>query len=343
MFVSFFPYVISVPVVNYLERMKNFIKRKSFSIRIADIERGIFFFTMGISKKILLADPLGSFSNKLFSINEFNAIPTFIFSWLAVVANTLRLYFDFSGYSDMALGLACFFGMKIPFNFNSPLKARSIIDFWSGWHMSLTNYFIKYLYTPISLTMSRLSYNQNSLIQNLFSFIFPTIITFLIIGFWHGPSWAFAIFGLLHALLIIINRLWRIIYKKKIFIIFHIFFNRFYWFITFVVISLSLVIFTTESVNSSLLIYKSLFNINYLFSNYYSPVFFIENFNSILLTLVALVIALFVPNTIQLSQKIKSPPLTKNYFYTFYLSLVFFLSLLGILSHQSQNFVYFKF
>ena len=343
LFISFFPYVISGPVVNYLENMKNFLKRKNFSIKINDIERGIFFFTMGLSKKILVADPLGSFSNKLFSINEFNAIPTFIFSWLAIVANTLRLYFDFSGYSDMALGLACFFGMTIPFNFNSPLKAHSIINFWSGWHMSLTNYFIKYLYTPISLTMSRLAYNQNSLIQNLFSFVFPTIITFSVIGFWHGPSWAFAIFGLLHALLIIINRLWRIICKKNVFRIFHIIFNRFYWFITFVAISLSLVIFTTESVNSSILIYKSLFNINNLFSNYYSPGFFIENFYSILLILTALIIVLFAPNTIQLSKKITGTTLTKKYFYKFYLPLVFFLSLLVILSQQSQNFIYFKF
>jgi alginate O-acetyltransferase complex protein AlgI len=217
LFVLFFPQLIAGPIVHYREMMPQF---RAISTRFnpEDAAVGLTLFFMGLAKKLLLADPLAAIVSPLYTRAALGSGLGLIDAWIAALGFTLQIYFDFSGYSDMALGLARFFGIKLPVNFNSPLKATSIIEFWQRWHVSLTRFLTAYIYTPLSLrvTRSRMASGKRNITPASFvtALMVPTMLTMLVSGVWHGAGYTYIAWGLIHGALISINHAWRLIRRR---------------------------------------------------------------------------------------------------------------------------------
>lgn len=190
LYILFFPQLIAGPIVRYKDINHQL---RSRSLTLDNVSAGIFRFTMGLAKKVLIANPLGVIAD-----TGFSAAPGDIgtaFAWFALVCYTLQIYFDFSGYSDMAIGLARMFGFKFPENFNYPYSAQSLQDFWRRWHISLSTWFRDYVYIPLG--GNRLGATRTYV--NLWG-------VFLLTGLWHGASWNFVIWGALHGAYLTIER-----------------------------------------------------------------------------------------------------------------------------------------
>lgn len=197
-FVTFFPQLIAGPIVHHHEMMPQFNQQTIMANVRENLSVGLTIFIIGLFKKVVLADSVAVYATPVFSTAEIGITLTIYEAWLGSLAYTLQLYFDFSGYSDMAIGLARMFGIRLPLNFNSPYKAASIIDFWRRWHMTLSRFLRDYLYIPLG--GSRKGPNRRSM--NVF-------ITMLLGGLWHGAGWTFVVWGALHGVYLLINHLWR--------------------------------------------------------------------------------------------------------------------------------------
>ncbi len=216
LFATFFPHLIAGPILHHAEIMPQFQRDRDYRLRLDDITMGFSWFLMGLCKKVLLADRFALAADPAFhaaaGIGALGA-------WVGVLSYALQLYFDFSGYSDMALGLARMFSIDFPLNFSSPYKAASIIDFWQRWHMTLTRYINTYLYNPMALSLSRRRAAQGKKISRkalatpsgFLSMIgVPTGVSLFIAGLWHGAGLQYVIFGLLHGLYLTANHAWRV-------------------------------------------------------------------------------------------------------------------------------------
>lgn len=214
--VLFFPHLIAGPLVLY-ENLATQVRRNATAIKYLSINLkiGLFIFAIGLFKKVVVADSLEPFASDLFNYSTLPGVTIgFRDSWLAALTYSLQLYFDFSGYSDMAIGLARMLGFRLPTNFNSPYKAVSIIDFWRRWHISLSLFFRYYVYIPLGGNRSGWK------LQLIFVFI-----TFFLIGLWHGASWLFVAWGVSHGLLVGLNHAWRKLTKST----FDSFFEVHHW------------------------------------------------------------------------------------------------------------------
>jgi D-alanyl-lipoteichoic acid acyltransferase DltB (MBOAT superfamily) len=219
LFVLFFPQLIAGPIVHYREMMPQFQAAPCrFDAENAAVGLSLFFF--GLAKKLILADPLGRVVGPLYDHAASGVPQSLTEAWIAALGFTLQIYFDFSGYCDMALGLGRFFGIKLPVNFNSPLKALGIIDFWSRWHVTLTRFLTAYLYMPMTLAMTRRRMARGRPVlgardMGAPAFVtvlaIPTILTMLVSGLWHGAGYTFILWGLLHGVLLCVNHAWRLI------------------------------------------------------------------------------------------------------------------------------------
>lgn len=198
LFVTFFPQLIAGPIVHHKEMMPQFSKIKKLNDTYKNIAIGLTLFTLGLCKKVLIADTLAPYASEAFNATEAGITLSFIEAWRGALAYTFQLYFDFSGYTDMAIGIALMFGIHLPLNFNSPYKANNIIDFWQRWHMTLSRFLRDYVYIP-------LGGNRKSTPRKYTNIL----ITMLIGGLWHGAAWTFVFWGLLHGLYIVINHFWR--------------------------------------------------------------------------------------------------------------------------------------
>lgn len=198
LFVTFFPQLIAGPIVHHKEMLPQFARDAIYKFNYKHIAIGMAIFSIGLFKKIILADGVAIYANPVFSAAEAGATLTLIEAWIGAFAYTLQLYFDFSGYSDMAIGCAYMFGIKLPINFNSPYKSTSIIEFWRRWHITLSRFLRDYLY----ITLGGNRKGNLRRYSNMF-------ITMLLGGIWHGAGWTFAIWGMLHGLYLMINHLWR--------------------------------------------------------------------------------------------------------------------------------------
>jgi D-alanyl-lipoteichoic acid acyltransferase DltB (MBOAT superfamily) len=196
LFVAFFPQLIAGPIVHHSEVMPQF--HRTGRIEIETIARGLTIFAIGLAKKVLLADNLVHYASPVFNAAAAGTAPGFGDAWTAAVAYTLQLYFDFSGYTDMAIGAALLFGIRLPLNFASPYKATSIIDFWRRWHMTLSRFLRDYLYIPLGGNRK----GEPRRYLNLF-------VTMLLGGIWHGAGWTLVVWGALHGLYLTFNHLWR--------------------------------------------------------------------------------------------------------------------------------------
>jgi D-alanyl-lipoteichoic acid acyltransferase DltB (MBOAT superfamily) len=199
LFVTYFPHLIAGPILHHREMMPQFDLRASWSPKLQDIAVGLTFFAIGLFKKVMIADNgLAPHANAVFSVVAQDAALPLFESWIGAIAFGLQIYFDFSGYSDMAIGLSLLFGIRLPVNFHSPYKAESIIDFWRRWHMTLSRFLREYLYIPLGGNRGgRLARYRN------------VLLTMLLGGLWHGAAWHFVLWGGLHGIYIVVNHAWR--------------------------------------------------------------------------------------------------------------------------------------
>ena len=194
LFVTFFPHLIAGPILHHREMMSQFESRWALGMRYRNIVSGLFIFSIGLFKKVVLADTFAIWANAGFGGN---GSLDFFSAWATSLSYTFQLYFDFSGYCDMAIGASLLFNIWLPINFNSPYKALSIQDFWRRWHITLSRFLQDYLYIPLGgnhCTNSRIYLNL--------------MVTFVLGGIWHGASWMFVIWGALHGLALVVHRAW---------------------------------------------------------------------------------------------------------------------------------------
>jgi alginate O-acetyltransferase complex protein AlgI len=219
-FVSFFPHLIAGPILHHREFIPQLAKTRSYRLDWENLAVGVTWFVMGLFKKIVIADSVAGSADFLFASPA--GLPL-VKVWCGVLSYAVQLYFDFSGYSDMAIGLARMFGLRFPLNFNSPYKARNIIEFWQRWHMTLTHFLMLYIYNPLALAINRrrLGAGQSigrKAVLTAEGFVrilcVPTLVTMIIAGAWHGAGRQFLAFGLLHGIFLCVNHAWRIFGAK---------------------------------------------------------------------------------------------------------------------------------
>jgi alginate O-acetyltransferase complex protein AlgI len=222
LFVLFFPQLVAGPIVHYREMMPQF-HAAPCRFHAEDAAVGISLFAFGLFKKAVLADSIASFSSPIYAdAAQGNPISLF-YAWIAAIGFMLQVYFDFAGYSEMALGIARFFGIKLPMNFNSPLKAASVIEFWQRWHMTLTRFLTAYLYNPMTMALTRrrmakglpVAGGRNTSPSAFVTLVaFPTLVTFLVCGLWHGAGYQYVIWGFMHGVFLTINQGWRMVRRR---------------------------------------------------------------------------------------------------------------------------------
>jgi len=229
LFVTFFPQLIAGPIVHHKEMMPQFSSKWNLVKNYKNIALGLFVFSIGLFKKVVIADTFAFWATNGFD----NAVLlTFFEAWATSLSYTFQLYFDFSGYTDMAIGAALLFNIKLPMNFNSPYKALDIQDFWRRWHMTLSRFLRDYVYIPLG--GNRVSKYRNYI--NLFT-------VFLIGGLWHGAGWTFVIWGALHGIAIVVHRIWQELNLKM---------NKVLaWIITFNFVNIAWVFFRAKDMESA--------------------------------------------------------------------------------------------
>jgi alginate O-acetyltransferase complex protein AlgI len=203
LFVTYFPHLIAGPVLHHKEMMPQFEHADTYRPRAGNFAIGLTIFALGLFKKVVLADGIAPYADTAFDGADAGMAPSLLYAWGGTLAYTMQLYFDFSGYSDMAIGLSRLFGVQLPLNFFSPYKAVNITDFWRRWHMTLSRFLRDYLY--IGLGGNRKGPVRRYI--NLF-------VTMLLGGLWHGAGWTFVLWGGLHGLYLVINHGWQALMSR---------------------------------------------------------------------------------------------------------------------------------
>ena len=198
LFVTFFPHLIAGPIIHHKEMMPQFADKRIYRVSSENLAAGLTLFTLGLFKKVVFADRVAPFATSVFSVADAGGHIPMADAWLGALAYTMQIYFDFSAYSDMAIGLSRMFGIHLPLNFNSPYKATSAVDFWRRWHMTLSRFLRDYLYIP-------LGGNRKGPARRYFNLM----ATMLLGGLWHGAGWTFVAWGGLHGLYLVINHAWE--------------------------------------------------------------------------------------------------------------------------------------
>ena len=198
LFVTYFPHLVAGPVLHHAQMMPQFQREATYRFQFANFAAGMAIFGIGLLKKIVLADGISPHADAVFNGVTAGGVATTAEAWLGSLAYTLQLYFDFSGYSDMAIGLSWMFNVRLPFNFNSPYRSLNISDFWRRWHMTLSAFLRDYLYIP-------LGGNRHGPIRRYLNLA----VTMLLGGLWHGASWTFVFWGGLHGVYLGVNHAFR--------------------------------------------------------------------------------------------------------------------------------------
>ena len=322
-FVSFFPYVISGPISRSKRILHQFPALNSRSRPTADImARALYLFSLGLFKKVVLADAFSKLADTGFSNIE--SLST-IWAWVVATAYMLQLYFDFSGYSDMAIASGLFLGIEIPINFRAPLRSQSIIKFWQRWHITLSEFIASYLYTPILRSFESATLATSAI---------ATVVSMSIAGLWHGPSWTYVAFGLIHGVGLACNQIWRKTKMPKLP-------GWFAWLLTILLLDLSFVFFRAPDIHTAVRYLPHLFSIRHFFGTQIllnkvlfgalEPIY-------ILLQVGGIFAALYGKSTEQLSHEFK--PTRLNFLGTAACLLTAFLFLN---SNVAKPFIYFGF
>lgn len=254
-FVSFFPQLVAGPIVLHNELISQYRDEKRWKISSENFANGLYVFAMGLFKKVIIADKFGQVVTWGWADI---ASRTSMDMMLVMLFYTFQLYFDFSGYCDMAIGIARLFNLELPVNFNSPYKAVSINDFWKRWHMTLTRFLTNYIYIP-------LGGNRKGKVRTYVNIM----IVFLISGIWHGANWTFILWGVLHGALQVLNRLFKKFWDKVP--------KWIAWFLTFLVVNLLWVMFYAHSVGEGFQVWAKIFSFDSLKISADIPLLFVMN------------------------------------------------------------------
>lgn len=198
LFVSYFPHLVAGPILHHRDVIPQFRGAPLCRFDAPAVSQGLALFAFGLAKKVLVADRLAPFADATFAAAHAGTALSFWEAWFGLLAYSFQLYFDFSGYSEMALGLSLAMGVRIPVNFRSPYRATSIIDFWRRWHISLSDFLRQYVYVPLGGNRHGVALRYANLMA-----------TMLIGGLWHGAGWGFVVWGGLHGLFLVVNHAWR--------------------------------------------------------------------------------------------------------------------------------------
>lgn len=311
-FVSFFPQLIAGPIVHHKEVMEQFVTNKNITrVDYGNLSKGLFIFLLGLLKKIIIADTFSLVVNQGYSSVEFLSTAE---AWITSLFYSAQLYFDFSGYSDMAIGLGLMFNIRLPINFNSPYKSQSIKEFWRRWHMTLSRFLKDYLYIPFG------GNRKGELItyRNL-------ILTFLIGGIWHGAGWTFIFWGFLHGIAIVINQLYgklNVSMPKYLNILMTFFFVNITW-----------VFFRAASWEQAISLLEHMFTYHEGHNNFV----LITSFLDMPIFLLGFGL-LFWKNPIEISESFR---LSKRY--VFLIIMLLFIAIIFMNSSISKEFLYFDF
>jgi len=328
-FVTFFPQLIAGPIVHHAEMMPQFAQAKNKVKNYHNIALGLFIFSMGLFKKVVIADTFAMWATKGFDVApQLNMLE----AWATSLSYTFQLYFDFSGYTDMAIGIALLFNIKLPMNFFSPYKATSIQDFWRRWHITLSRFLKDYLYIPLGGNRK----GEMRTYTNLFT-------TFLLGGIWHGAGWTFVLWGALHGFALIIHRVWQKLGFRMNSVI--------AWFITFNFINIAWVFFRATSFDSAIKVLHGMFLGEFILPasitkyaefmsstgvklGHWSKLYQHDAYIGLWFIAAFIVILLF-SNSMEWKKKFKP-----NFLYMS-LTILFFLSI--FLLHRKSEFIYFNF
>ncbi|MCT7469250.1 MBOAT family O-acyltransferase, partial [Aliarcobacter cryaerophilus] len=240
LFVTYFPHLLAGPILHHKEMMPQFASKYNWVKNYRNIALGLFIFSIGLFKKVVIADTFAPWATAGFdTATTLNLIE----AWATSLSYTFQLYFDFSGYCDMAIGISLMFNIKLPINFNSPYKALNIQDFWRRWHMTLSRFLRDYIYIPLGGNRK----GNTRTYVNLLS-------TFLIGGLWHGAGWTFIIWGALHGIALAIHRFWQSLGFKM---------NKVLaWFITFNFINITWIFFRAKDFESAMKVLSSMLSLD---------------------------------------------------------------------------------
>ncbi|BDY13582.1 MBOAT family O-acyltransferase [Hydrogenimonas cancrithermarum] len=330
LFVTFFPQLIAGPIVHHKEMMPQFASKYNWVIRHKNIVLGLFIFSIGLFKKVIIADSFAIWANRGFDIaHSLNMLE----AWFTSLAYTIQLYFDFSGYTDMAIGAALLFNIRLPINFYSPYKALNIRDFWRRWHITLTRFLRDYLYITLGGNRSGTLKTYRNI-----------IIVFLLGGIWHGAGWTFVVWGLLHGIALVTHRIWQL---------FAFTMPRWLaWFVTFNFVNISWVFFRAKDFNDAVKVLKGMFLGDLILpAALLGKLHFLNSFGvkfgayldavgagaeEILKMVVMLAVVLFAKNSIQLTFESNI-----SYAKMFYSAILFIVSVLSM--NKISEFIYFNF
>lgn len=237
LFITFFPHLIAGPITHHKEMMSQFSSKRVTFFDFNNSTLAMFIFSIGLFKKLYIADSFAVWGNMGFdNVQHLH----FIDAWLTSLSYSFQLYFDFSGYSDMAIGAALLFNIRLPVNFNSPYKAINIQDFWRRWHITLSRWLRDYIYIPLGGNRF-----------GSFRTYFNLFLTFLIGGIWHGANWTFIVWGAMHGVALLVHRIWQSYnFKAPI---------PLAWLLTFLFVNAAWVVFRANDINSALHILKVMF------------------------------------------------------------------------------------
>ncbi len=239
-FATYFPYILAGPIVKCAEIIPQLKKATKEALNFHNLSLGLYLVSMGLFKKVVVADRFAEWVNDGFAAP---APLNFLYAWVTTLCYTFQIYFDFSGYTDMALGAALMFNIVLPINFNSPYKALDIQDFWRRWHITLGRFLREYIYIPLG--GSRVS--ESRIYMNL-------LVTFVICGIWHGAGWTFVFWGFLHGLALAIHRMWKKVgIKMPSFVA---------WLLTFIFVNLAWVFFRARSWDEALKVLRGMLGLN---------------------------------------------------------------------------------
>jgi Predicted membrane protein involved in D-alanine export len=240
LFVSFFPHLIAGPILYHKKIIPQFNDLKNYVFSSKNMSLGVSLFAMGLFKKVMIADNLAPWAQAAFSHAQ---QLTFMDAWAGALAYTLQLYFDFSAYSEMAIGLGLMLNIELPINFNSPYKSTSIVEFWRRWHMTLSEFLKNYLYIPLGGNR----HGESRRMTNVF-------LTMLLGGLWHGAGWTFVVWGGLHGVFIVINHQWRRLKIKLPAVL--------SWLLTMICVTVCWVFFRAESLPDALHMVQAMFGLH---------------------------------------------------------------------------------
>ena len=304
-FVTFFPQLIAGPIVHHKEMMPQFANARNMVKNYRNIALGLFIFSIGLFKKVVIADKFAVWATAGFdTATTLNLVE----AWATSLSYTFQLYFDFSGYTDMAIGAALFFNIKLPINFNSPYKARDIQDFWRRWHITLSRFLRDYVYIPLGGNKKGNFRTYNNLLA-----------TFILGGLWHGAGWTFIFWGFLHGMALVIHRIWKQLGFTMNSIL--------AWFITFNFVNIAWVFFRAKEWDDAIKVLEGMFGITELIK---------PEFKVIKWVLAAFLIVLFAKNSNELLKNMKHSSK-----YLFINIVLFWIALAQI--NKVSEFLYFNF